>query len=236
MEESAPSPVGLIIFDCDGVLVDSEPLAMRVLLAGIAARGVTIDEALAYERLLGRNLASVVETLERDFGVALEADALEHMREELYVLFREELQAIAGIAEALQKISVPVCVASSSQLERIRLSLEVTGLAAAFGDHIFSASMVSQGKPAPDLFLLAASRMHVTPQRCIVIEDSPAGVEAARRAGMRVFAFTGGSHAQSVAHRQRLESLAPDILFDDMARLPELIRSIANKSDAPTEG
>jgi HAD superfamily hydrolase (TIGR01509 family) len=218
---------GLIIFDCDGVLVDSEPLAMRVLLEGIAARGVEIDEALAYERLLGRSLASVIETVQRDFGVALERDSLEQMREQLYTLFRQELRAISGIAEALEKLTIPVCVASSSQPERIRLSLQLTGLAARFGDNIFSASMVAEGKPAPDLFLLAASRMRVTPDRCIVIEDSPAGIEAAQRAGMRVFAFTGGSHARSPAHRERLEALAPDAVFDNMAGLPELIASQA---------
>jgi HAD superfamily hydrolase (TIGR01509 family) len=221
---------GLIIFDCDGVLVDSEPLAMRVLLEGIAVRGVAIDEALAYERLLGRNLASVIETLKSEFGVALEADALDAMRLRLYALFRAELQAISGIAEAIEAIALPVCVASSSQMERIRLSLEVTGLAPVFGERIFSASMVANGKPAPDLFLLAASRMHVAPERCIVVEDSPAGVEAGHRAGMRVFAFTGASHAQGSAHRDRLAALAPEAIFDDMAQLPALVAAAGAKA------
>jgi HAD superfamily hydrolase (TIGR01509 family) len=226
----APGLPALIIFDCDGVLVDSEPLAMRVLLAGIAARGVTVDPDVAYERLLGRSLASVIETIDRDFGVALEANALEHMREQLYDLFRRELRAIAGIADALQRLTVPVCVASSSQMERIRLSLELTGLAPFFGDHVFSATMVANGKPAPDLFLLAASRMQAEPGRCIVIEDSPAGIEAAKRAGMRVLAFTGGGHAKSPAHRSRLAALGPDAVFEDMARLPELIETMAAQS------
>jgi HAD superfamily hydrolase (TIGR01509 family) len=230
--ESTPPPAspGLIIFDCDGVLVDSEPLAMRVLLEGIAARGVAIDEALAYERLLGRTLASVIETVERDFGVALEADALEHMRDRLYALFRRELAAIAGVAEALARIRLPVCVASSSQMERIRLSLDITGLAPWFGEHVFSAAMVARGKPAPDLFLLAARRMNVAPSRCIVIEDSAAGIEAARAAGMRVFAFTGGSHARSAAHLERIEALAPDLVFEDMARLPGLIETVSTNT------
>ena len=225
MATLAPPPADLIIFDCDGVLVDSEPLAMRVLLAGIAERGVTVDEALAYERLLGRSLASVIETVQRDFGVALEADALERMREQLYDLFRRELRATLGIAETLERLDLPVCVASSSQMERIRLSLELTGLARYFGDNVFSAAMVARGKPAPDLFLFAASRMHAAPERCIVIEDSPAGIEAARAAGMRVFAFTGGGHARSETHRRRLEALAPDAVFDDMAQLAGLIEN-----------
>lgn len=213
----------LVIFDCDGVLVDSEPLAMRVLLDGIAERGVAIDEALAYERLLGRSLASVIETVARDFGVTLETDTLEAMRDRLYALFRRELRAMPGLAEALEQLRMPICVASSSQMERIRLSLDVTGLARYFGGHIFSATMVREGKPAPDLFLLAASRMHAAPERCIVIEDSPAGIEAGKRAGMRVFAFTGGGHAQSPTHRERLARLEPDAMFNDMAQLPGLI-------------
>jgi HAD superfamily hydrolase (TIGR01509 family) len=218
-----PPPAGLIIFDCDGVLVDSEPLALRVLLEGIAERGIAIEEGLAYERFLGRSLASVIETVQRDFGLALEVDALDRMRDRLYALFRDELRAIDGVAEAIGGLDIPVCVASSSQMERIRLSLEITGLTACFADHIFSATMVANGKPAPDLFLLAASRMRVDPSRCIVIEDSPAGIEAAKCAGMRVFAFTGGSHARSAEHRRRLEALQPDLVFDDMARLPALL-------------
>ncbi len=224
-QTQTPPAAGLIIFDCDGVLVDSEPLALRVLLDGIAERGVTIEETLAYERFLGRSLASVIETVERDFGVSLETDALDRMRDTLYALFRRELRASAGVAEAIGRLSVPVCVASSSQMERIRLSLEITGLAPLFGDRVFSATMVANGKPAPDLFLLAASRMHARPAQCIVIEDSPAGIEAAQRAGMRVFAFTGGGHARSAGHRSRLEALRPDLVFDDMARLPELVRT-----------
>jgi HAD superfamily hydrolase (TIGR01509 family) len=221
--ESQTPPAGLIIFDCDGVLVDSEPLAMRVLIEGIAEHGVVITQADAYERFLGRSLGSVIDTLQRDFGVALEIDALEGMRDRLYALFRAELCAISGVAEAIAALAMPVCVASSSQMERIRLSLALTGLAPAFGDHIFSATMVANGKPAPDLFMLAASRMRTEPARCIVIEDSPAGIEAAKRAGMRVFAFTGGSHARSATHRSRLEELAPDAIFDDMTALPRLV-------------
>ena len=223
MASQPPFSPGLIIFDCDGVLVDSEPLALRVLIEGIAERGITLEEDSASERFLGRSLASVIKMVQRDFGVALEADALERMRDRLYALFREELRPIAGLAETLERLAVPFCVASSSQMERIRLSLELTGLARYFGNRIFSATMVAEGKPAPDLFLLAASRMHVLPEQCIVIEDSPAGIEAARRAGMRALAFTGGSHARLAGHRERLEALAPDAIFDDMAHLPELI-------------
>jgi HAD superfamily hydrolase (TIGR01509 family) len=219
----APLPASLVIFDCDGVLVDSEPLSMRVLLETVAEAGTVIDPEQGYERFLGKSLASVTEILRRDYGIAVSDDALEKMRKRLYAVFERELQPIPGIAEALTAIKLPSCVASSSQIERVKLSLRVTGLAPFFGTRIFSASMVENGKPAPDLFLHAAREMHIEPSQCIVIEDSPAGVEAAKRAGMRVFAFLGGSHAQSAAHRRSLEDLDPNLIFDDMAALPGLI-------------
>lgn len=224
--DKTTTPAGLIIFDCDGVLVDSEPLSMRVLLETIAEAGGNIDAKQGYERFLGKSLASVTEILHLDYGIAVSDDALEKMRKQLYALFRKELRPVPGIAEALRSLILPRCVASSSQVERIQLSLSVTGLAPFFGDLIFSASMVEHGKPAPDLFLHAAREMHIEPGRCIVIEDSPAGVEAAKRAGMRVFAFLGGSHAQSPAHRRTLEELEPSEIFDDMAALPGLIERV----------
>ncbi len=219
----AAQPAGLVIFDCDGVLVDSEPLSMRVLLETVAEAGAVIDPEQGYESFLGKSLASVTEILRRDYDVAVDDAALERMRKRLYALFRKELRPIAGIAETLQALDLPFCVASSSQVERVRLSLQVTGLLPFFDGHIFSASMVEHGKPAPDLFLHAAREMRVAPGRCIVIEDSPAGVEAAKRADMRVFAFMGGSHAQSPVHRQALETLKPNLVFEDMAALPGLI-------------
>ena len=130
----AAPPAGLVIFDCDGVLVDSEPLSMRVLLETIAEAGAVIDVAQGYESFLGKSLASVTEILSTDYGVDVGPDALDLMRERLYVLFRQELRSIPGIAETLAAMPVPFCVASSSQLERIRLSLDVTGLRSFFSD------------------------------------------------------------------------------------------------------
>jgi HAD superfamily hydrolase (TIGR01509 family) len=223
------TPAGLVIFDCDGVLVDSEPLAMRVLLETIAEAGAVIDVARGYESFLGRSLASVTDILRTDYGIDLGRDALERMRERLYTLFRQELRPMPGIAATLAAMQAPFCVASSSQLERIRLSLDLTGLRPFFGNRIFSASMVTHGKPAPDLFLHAAREMRIEPARCIVIEDSPAGVAAAKRAQMCVFAFTGGSHAQSPLHRSLIETLGPTLIFEHMADLTRLIREVAEK-------
>jgi len=222
--DRAPAPpVELVIFDCDGVLVDSEPLAMRVLLETIADAGLTVEPAIGYERFLGRSLATICGVLSEEFGVDLTHDALDRMRLRLYEVFREELQPIDGIHETLDALSVPYCLASSSQLERIRLALDVTGLRERFEPRVFSATMVSRGKPAPDLFLYAAEKMTTDPARCLVIEDSPAGVKAAKLAAMRVCGFTGGSHARTTSHRQKLEAIGPDYLIEDMRLLPELV-------------
>ena len=219
-------PIGLIIFDCDGVLVNSEPLAMRILLETIAEAGAVIDAGEAQEAFLGKSLASVCELLRRERGIDIDAAALERMRERLYETFRQELRPVSGVTEVLGEVGRPFCIASSSQLERIDLALEVTGLAPFFNGNVFSAAMVKRGKPAPDLFLHAAREMQVAPADCIVVEDSPAGISSALSAGMKVFGFTGGDHAQSAAHRQRLEALGPRLVFSDMRQLPGLVRDL----------
>lgn len=219
-------PIGLIIFDCDGVLVNSEPLAMRILLETIAEAGAVIDPSEAYEAFLGKSLASVCELLRRRRGIDIDAAVLERMRKRLYEAFRQELRPIPGVTEALGKLGRPFCIASSSQLERIGLALEVTGLSPFFNGNIFSAAMVERGKPAPDLFLHAAREMQVAPADCIVVEDSPAGISSALSAGMEVFGFTGGSHAQSASHRRQLEALGPRLVFGDMLQLPGLVRNL----------
>lgn len=217
---------GLVIFDCDGVLVDSEPLSVAVLIDAMRDVGVEMSEEDVYSRFLGKSLATLVDTLETEFDVFIDQAFLDRIRNDLYERFRRELKPIDGIAETLDGLAVPRCVASSSQLERIRLSLGVTGLLERLEPNIFSASMVKRGKPAPDLFLFAAEKMGVAPRNCIVVEDSPAGIMAARAAGMTVFAFTGGSHAHSPSYRAELERLSPEVVFDAM---PDLIHLVRNK-------
>jgi HAD superfamily hydrolase (TIGR01509 family) len=155
------------------------------------------------------------------------------MRQRLFDVYRRELRPMPGIPEVLDALRVPYCVASSSMLDRLSLSLEVTGLLARFTPHLFSAIMVAQGKPAPDLFLHAAERMGVAPAACLVIEDSAPGIEAAQRAGMRVFGFLGGAHARRPGYRDNLAALAPEVLFDDMRLLPALIGSGRSSADVP---
>ena len=216
----------LIIFDCDGVLVDSEPLSMRVLAATMSDLGISLSSDDCYRHFLGRSISSMKSTLDQQFGRKLTDADLSAMRERLFDLYAQELEPIAGIAEVLGDLTVPYCVASSSLPERIKLSLDLTGLSVFFGDHVFSATMVEHGKPAPDLFLHAARRMGAHPERCIVIEDSPAGLEAARRANMRSFAFLGGSHAVPAGLASQVAAQFPSCIFDDMDQLPNLIAQL----------
>jgi len=217
------APIKLVIFDCDGVLVDSEPLAMRVLLELIAEQGIAIPRDVAYRSYLGRSLASISESLTQSHGAHLGETALGAMRDRLYALYRRELKPTGWIGEVLAGLELPFCVASSSQPERIRLSLALTGQLPRFEGRIYSASMVENGKPAPDLFLHAAQAMGIAPEHCLVIEDSPAGIVAARAAGMRVFAYVGGSHIAPSGLRPEIEALAPDAIIEDMRALPGLL-------------
>lgn len=217
--------IRLIIFDCDGVLVDSEPIAMRVLLETLTKQGLSVDADYAYANFLGRSLSTVRNALRDAHQIELDDPALQAMRDRLFATFTEELKPVSGVADALDYLQshLSMCVASSSQPERVRLSLNVTGLAPYFGDQIFSATQVENGKPAPDLFLHAAEACGVAPEHCLVIEDSPAGIAAARAAGMRVFAFCGGSHVEAAGLRGRVEEAGPDVIFDDMNDLPYLV-------------
>jgi HAD superfamily hydrolase (TIGR01509 family) len=220
-------PPSLVIFDCDGVLVDSEPISLRLLLETLAAAGVVLTPAEADEIFLGRSLATTREIVARDYGLVVSDAALDDMRRALHAAFRAELRPIPGVAETLDALLCGYCVASSSQPERIRLSLELTGLWPRFAGRAFSSTMVARGKPFPDLFLHAARSLGCAPAGCLVVEDSPAGIRAAQAAGMRVVAFTGGSHAAGQAHRDRVAALAPDAVIDDIRELARLCRGDA---------
>jgi len=216
----------LVIFDCDGVLVDSEYLSIQVLAETMREHGFKVSLAECYRDFLGRSLTSFTTALKENYSFTLTEAHLGQMRERLYELYRQELQPIAGISNALTRLGIPYCVASSSQPDRIRLSLDLTGLSHFFGNHIFSATMVGNGKPAPDLFLLAAKSMGAEPESCVVVEDSPAGLEAAERAAMRSFAFIGGSHAKDAGLRETVARLRPCRIFEQMDELPTLLAQL----------
>ncbi|MBV9456669.1 MAG: HAD family hydrolase [Bradyrhizobium sp.] len=206
----------LIIFDCDGVLVDSEMLSCRCLCEVLATHGVRLELSGALELFLGRSTAALLQHYSA-MGRSLPDNFLPDLKLCVRRAFETSLQPIPGIASLLPGLHVPYCVASSSDLDRVTFSLTLTGLAQHFGDRIYTSQMVARGKPAPDLFLYAAVNMHADPARALVIEDSVSGVIAAKAAGMKVWGFTGGSHYESRDGRAILYDAGADRVFDRMA-------------------
>lgn len=207
----------LVIFDCDGVLVDSEPISIRIDVEMFAEVGLTITEQEVIDRFVGRSPEVMLEVVEAELGHPPPDGWEERGNRRLHQAFETDLQPVPGIREALERISLPVCVASSSPPERLRFKLELTGLYEHFAGHIFSAREVANGKPAPDLFLHAAQRMGVDPVDCVVVEDSLYGVQAARAAGMDALGYAGGVTAADVLAGPQTT------VFDDMRSLPELL-------------
>ena len=209
----------LVIFDCDGVLVDSEPIINRAHAELLTACGYPITEHDLVERFCGMSDAEMLAIIERELGRALPLSYTERVGVMIENGFCRSLAAIEGVAEALEALRWPICVASSSTPEQIRRKLELTGLLDRFGqNNLFSAAMVARGKPAPDLFLYAAQRLGASPGRCLVIEDSPAGIEAACAAGMTAIGFCGGGHC-GPEHRSRLHARGAALVIDDMHKL-----------------
>ena len=213
----------LVIFDCDGVLVDSEPIANQSFARALKQQGLDWSVEETMRRLMGRSLKSCVEIVEGEIGRKLPGNFLETMQAVTYQGFRDApLQAVAGVkdaAQALKAAGVETCVASSGGLEKMRFTLGLTGLWDFFEGRIFSAAQVARGKPFPDLFLHAAISMNVQPFDCVVVEDSVPGVQAARSAGMRALAYAAAPYADRVALAK-----AGGFLFTDMKELPELVR------------
>jgi HAD superfamily hydrolase (TIGR01509 family) len=207
----------LVIFDCDGVLVDTERIAVRIDVKVLAALGWTMTEADVVARFMGRSDAYMVSQVEAYLGRPLPADWEAPYQSWYRDAFQAELTPVPGVVEALDAITTTTCVASSGTHEKIRFTLGLTGLHARFAGRIFSVEEVAHGKPAPDLFLHAAKHMGADPARCAVVEDSRYGVEAARAAGMRAFGYAGG-----LTPRAWLEGPAT-IVFDDMRALPRLL-------------
>ncbi|MFF8276548.1 HAD family hydrolase [Streptomyces lateritius] len=210
-------PVELVIFDCDGVLVDSERIYCRVDREVFAALGAEFTEAEIVEHFVGSSNEVLTAILEERLGRALEADWHLPYRPLYERALDAELTMVEGVTDALDALKVPFCLASNGSHATIRRNLTRTGLLDRFEGRMFSARDVARGKPAPDLFLHAAESMGVAPERCAVVEDSPYGVAAARAAGMRVFGYCGG-----LTRADRL--MGPrTLVFDDMRELPRLL-------------
>ena len=205
----------LVIFDCDGVLVDSERLAVRVEAEIVTGLGWTLTESDIVERFVGRSAAYMHQEIERHLGRSIDWDSEFETR--YREVFEAELVPVPGVIDALLEITLPTCIASSGSHDRMRFTLGKTGLLDRFRGRIFSVDDVERGKPAPDIFLHAAKSMGASPERCAVVEDSVSGVNAGLAAGMRVFGFSGGvSKAESL-------SIGKAVVFDDMAKLPSLL-------------
>ncbi|MDT0305796.1 HAD family hydrolase [Streptomyces sp. DSM 44917] len=210
-------PIDLVIFDCDGVLVDTEPLALRICVELGAELGWPLTENEIVDRFLGRSERAVRAQIAERLGAEAAGRWEELYRVRLEAAVDAGLTRVDGIGEVLESLTLPHCIASSGGHDKMRRTLARTGLYEHFAGRIFSASEVAHGKPAPDLFLHAAERMGVAPERCAVVEDSQYGVQAARAAGMRSFGYAGGlTPAAWLA--------GPDtVVFEDMRKLPELL-------------
>jgi HAD superfamily hydrolase (TIGR01509 family) len=208
----------LVIFDCDGVLVDSEPISNRILAERLTAIGLPTSTEQSIGDYMGRSWASCEALIEQRLGRPLPEGFADGYHEELYAALRSEVEPVAGVVAALDAIAAPVCVASSGSHEKIRTSLGTTGLLERFDGRIFSATDVLHGKPAPDLFLHAAAAMGHEAADCVVVEDSPAGVAAARAAGMTVLGYA------ALTPRAELEGAT---VFASMAELPALVNRSA---------
>jgi HAD superfamily hydrolase (TIGR01509 family) len=209
----------LIIFDCDGVLIDSEIISAKMLVAELDRLGVRIDLDYVAQHFLGRSYPSVMATIRTEFGLDLPPSFEASYRESLLGAFERDLRIMPGAGEILEQIGIPVCVATSSSPRRVEKSLRLVGLWERLGPVTFTSSEVARGKPAPDLFLHAAARMGAGAARTLVIEDSLTGLVAARAAGMEVWRFVGGSHMGPATPEEPADA-RPDRRF---ARFEEML-------------
>lgn len=215
------SLVELIIFDCDGVLVDSEILGIQVIRQELKELSTPISVEHYVEIGIGRRKEETDLAL-KQMGISLPQNFWEKVEARTLEAFAHHLKAVAGVEDILEQIKLKKCIASSSSTSRIELSLAVTHLAKYFKGLIFSGNMVQRGKPDPDVFILAADTLKVPPHRCLVIEDSLPGIRAAKAAGMQVWGFVGGLHCIP-AYIEKIQKANAALVFDTMQDLPKLL-------------
>jgi HAD superfamily hydrolase (TIGR01509 family) len=220
--------VDLVIFDCDGVLVDSEVISCRAHAETLTRHGYPITAEQVLERFLGVSDREARLIVESEIGARLPDDFELQVKQATLQFYGSDLRAISYVGEAIASIDLPKCVASSGTPEKIRHGLTCAGLYDLLAPSIFSATQVERGKPAPDLFLFAAGQMQASPTRCLVIEDSVPGITGALAAGMTVLGFHGGSHCRP-GYGDTLRAAGAAMTFDDMRQLPDLIAQIDQK-------
>ncbi|MBR0871535.1 HAD family hydrolase [Bradyrhizobium tropiciagri] len=221
--------IDLVIFDCDGVLVDSEVISCRAHAETLTRHGFPITPDGVLKRFLGVSDREARQIVETELGRALPDGFEAEVKQATLSFYADDLNAIAHVGDAIAALDIPTCVASSGTPEKIRHGLVCAGLYDQLAPHIFSAVQVKRGKPAPDLFLFAAEQMGANPARCVVIEDSVPGVSGARAAGMTVLGFFGGSHC-TAEHEDMLRKAGAAVTFADMRELPGLIAGIGAKT------
>jgi len=222
--------IELVIFDCDGVLLDSELISCECAVAAFQSVGFQTDTHTVFTRFLGIPRRDMVKQIAAE-GYSIGEDFTEKLEHSIVDTFEHRLYSIRGIEDALSRLALPRCVISSSPVSYVRRGLELTKLSSFFEPHIFSASMVKRGKPAADLFLYAAKEMGAAPENCLVIEDASSGIEAANAAGMPVFWFLGGSHIDLKRRPPDLVSKHPNRTFNSMSDLPDLIDSFRQEGE-----
>ena len=205
-----------MIFDCDGVLVDSEPVTCAVMAEALSEIGLPTTAEECMRDYVGRWWPDCVEIIEAKLGHELPAGFTARYRERQNAALAAGVEPVTGVAEALDRVTVAVCVASNGPLEKMRITLGAAGLLERFEGRMFSAADVERGKPAPDLFLHAAKAIGVAPSDCAVVEDTPLGIEAARAAGMGAFGFSPHGDGTALAG-------AGAVIFDSMQRIPAVL-------------
>ena len=215
------SNLELVIFDCDGVLVDSEIIANRVFAETLTEAGFAITDEEFTQKFVGLSLANCLKLIEQIFGRPVPPEWLAIRQERQIAAFKQELQATAGIADVLKELTLPKCVASNSSPRHIDLVLGLTGLLDHFNGKLYSCHHVDRPKPFPDVYLHAASQMGYAPENCVVIEDSVAGVKAGSAAGMQVLGYAPSDRHSS--HHEALIAAGAKLVFDDMRQLLDLL-------------
>ena len=224
--EKIPHPIQCVIFDCDGVLVDSEILAAQTVLTMLKPYGFVMDQEEYSSRFAGKVEEDTLAIVREEYQIELPDDFLDRLRSEIERHLDQDLQPITGMKEAVERLSLPKAIVSNSRSNRVIASLETTGLSGLVGDNIFAVEVVEHPKPAPDIYLYAARQLGVSPAACLVVEDSQSGVTAAHRAGMTVVGFLGAGHIPpghqevvkqagawtTVANAEELDTLFKEVL------------------------
>ncbi|WP_371182791.1 HAD-IA family hydrolase [Xanthomonas sacchari] len=225
------TPFDLLISDCDGVLVDSEVLADRVMLDALGAYVPRAELEQFLAGSFGLTAQEIVQRVQRQYALELPPGLYQEIRTRSEALIAAEVQPIAGVREALLALPLPIAVASNSMRESVVASVARAGLAERVGERIFSADMVARPKPAPDVYLLAANTLGVAPERCLVIEDSATGASAALAAGMTVIGFTGAAHIPA-GHAATLRQLGVAAVMEHMRELPQTYAALVRDAAA----